>query len=103
MISVTGLAHMIMRIADKPLSIRHVSGPTGVRGRTSDNRLIARRLGWAPSQPLSAGLAATYRWIERQLQRNTLTVPATQTVGHLARGRSGRVSLPALASEAGSS
>jgi nucleoside-diphosphate-sugar epimerase len=70
MVTINGLAHMIMRIAEKNLSIRNVPGPTGVRGCNSDSRLIQQRLGWAPSQPLADGLAMTYRWIERQVLRN---------------------------------
>jgi GDP-D-mannose 3',5'-epimerase len=70
MVTINGLAQMIMRIANKELSIRRVQGPTGVRGRNSDNRLIKQRLGWAPSQKLEDGLTATYRWIEQQVHRN---------------------------------
>lgn len=67
MVSIGQLARMIMQIARKPLRIRHVAGPTGVRGRNSDNRLIREMLGWAPSRPLVAGLEATYDWISRRL------------------------------------
>jgi GDP-D-mannose 3',5'-epimerase len=67
LLSINGFAGMIMEIAGKTLSIRNVPGPLGVRGRRSDNRLIRARLGWAPSQPLRAGLAQTYRWIEAQV------------------------------------
>jgi GDP-D-mannose 3', 5'-epimerase len=70
MVTINGLARMIMRIAEKDLSVRNIPGPTGVRGRNSDNRLIRDRLGWAPSQALADGLAMTYRWIERQVLRN---------------------------------
>ena len=70
MVTIHGLARMIMRIAGKELSIRNVPGPTGVRGRNSDNRLFRSQLGWAPTQPLETGLAATYDWIERQVRRN---------------------------------
>ena len=71
MVTIDGLARMIMKAAEKQLAIRHVAGPTGVRGRNSDNRLIRDRLNWAPSQPLFDGLALTYRWIERQVLRNS--------------------------------
>jgi GDP-D-mannose 3', 5'-epimerase len=57
-----------MQIANKKLSIRHVAGPLGVRGRNSDNRLIREKLGWAPSQPLREGLKKTYEWIGRQVE-----------------------------------
>lgn len=76
MVSINELAQMIMQVARKTVSIRHIPGPTGVRGRSSDNRLIRQRLGWAPGQPLAAGLAATYPWIEAQVRRNELTVGA---------------------------
>jgi nucleoside-diphosphate-sugar epimerase len=67
MVTINELAESIMQIADKKVSIRHVPGPLGVRGRNSDNRLIREKLGWAPSQPLREGLKKTYEWIERQV------------------------------------
>lgn len=68
MVTINDLATLIMRIAEKDLSIKHVSGPLGVRGRNSDNRLINRALGWAPSMPLEEGLKKTYFWVEQQVQ-----------------------------------
>lgn len=70
MISINNLARMVMQIAGKPLRINNIPGPTGVRGRNSDNRLINAKLSWAPSQPLQAGITKTYRWIEQQVRRN---------------------------------
>jgi nucleoside-diphosphate-sugar epimerase len=67
MISINGLAKMAMEIAGKGLTLRHIEGPLGVRGRNSDNRLIERKLGWRPSQPLRVGVELTYSWIERQV------------------------------------
>jgi len=67
MVTVNQLAQMVMEIAGKRLSIRHVPGPLGVRGRNSDNRIIREKLAWAPSIPLRAGLEKTYAWIEAQL------------------------------------
>jgi GDP-D-mannose 3',5'-epimerase len=68
MITIDNLALMIGEIAGKNIKLHHVDGPLGVRGRNSDNRLLFQRLGWAPSRPLSEGLARTYKWIERQVQ-----------------------------------
>jgi len=68
MVTINELAELIMQIADKKLSIRHVPGPLGVRGRNSDNRLIREKLGWAPSQPLREGLKKTYEWIGSQVE-----------------------------------
>jgi GDP-D-mannose 3',5'-epimerase len=67
MVSINHLADLVMEIAGKRLKKRYVAGPTGVRGRTSDNRLVSERLGWRPSQPLKEGLEKTYYWIENQL------------------------------------
>ncbi len=67
MVTVNGLASMIMTIAGKHLSINHVPGPLGVRGRNSDNRLLRQQLGWEPRARLFDGLVPTYHWIEGQL------------------------------------
>ncbi len=68
MVTINQMAEMIMKIAGKALSIKHISGPLGVRGRNSDNHLIRKELGWAPSQSLSDGLSRTYPWIESRLK-----------------------------------
>jgi GDP-D-mannose 3',5'-epimerase len=70
MISINNLARMVMQVAGKPLRINNIPGPTGVRGRNSDNRLIHKKLEWGPSQPLQAGITDTYRWIAQQVHRN---------------------------------
>lgn len=66
MITINGLARLVMDIAGKDLRIRHIPGPLGVRGRNSDNQLISARLGWAPSRPLREGLEKTYEWVAQQ-------------------------------------
>jgi GDP-D-mannose 3',5'-epimerase len=70
MVSINQLADMIMDIAGKKLNIKHVSGPLGVRGRNSDNRLIEEKLGWKPSRPLREGLEKTYHWVQMMVERN---------------------------------
>jgi len=72
MITINDLAKTIMEIAQKPLKIRNIPGPTGVRGRRSDNRLIEQELAWQPTQLLRAGLAKTYPWIANQVAANQL-------------------------------
>ena len=68
MVTINGLAEIVMRLAGKNLRLRHIPGPLGVRGRNSDNGLIRRELGWAPSRPLAEGLAVTYAWIAEQVR-----------------------------------
>lgn len=74
MVTINQLAEMIMDIAHKPLSIRHIAGPLGVRGRNSDNKLIQAKLGWAPSEPLHKGLEKTYAWVCEQVAKH-MSVP----------------------------
>jgi GDP-D-mannose 3', 5'-epimerase len=79
MVTINELAAMVMDIAGKKLTIRHIPGPQGVRGRNSDNRLIKAKLAWKPKRPLHYGLERTYSWIEAQVrQRRTSALdPAT--------------------------
>ena len=67
MVSINELARIVMTIAEKELSIVHVEGPEGVRGRNSDNTKLREVLGWEPPIDLEQGLVDTYRWIEKQL------------------------------------
>jgi len=63
MISINGLAELVMEIADKKLTVKNIPGPTGVRGRNSDNTLMREKLSWCPTLPLKHGLEKTYSWI----------------------------------------
>lgn len=77
MVTISQLTEMIMDIAGKEMTVKHIPGPQGVRGRNSDNRLIYNKLGWKPTLPLRVGLEKTYRWIEeqvRKIKRNTSSV-----------------------------
>jgi GDP-D-mannose 3',5'-epimerase len=68
MVTINQLAEMAMSIAGKKLSMKHIPGPLGVRGRNSDNHLIRERLGWEPSRPLREGMEKTYKWIAAQVE-----------------------------------
>ena len=66
MVTINELAEIIMNVAGKPnMTIDHVDGPQGVRGRNSDNSKLREVLGWEPTIPLEEGLIPTYRWIEK--------------------------------------
>jgi GDP-D-mannose 3',5'-epimerase len=68
MVSINQLVKIVKNIAEKPnVKIKHIEGPVGVRGRTSDNRLIKEKLEWVPDYPLADGLKKTYKWIEEQI------------------------------------
>ncbi len=68
MVTINQMAEIIMQIAGKQLGVQHRPGPTGVRGRNSDNRVIRAELGWEPSMSLRDGLTKTYSWIESQVE-----------------------------------
>jgi len=69
MVSINDFAKMAIDISGKNLTIKNIPGPTGVRGRNSDNKLIKEKLGWAPSTPLRDGMEKTYAWISKQVEK----------------------------------
>ncbi len=69
MITINHLAEMVAGIAGKNITVRHISGPLGVRGRNSDNRLLKEKLGWAPSATLREGMVKTYSWIKGEFEK----------------------------------
>ena len=60
MVTINRLAGMAIDIAGKTLTVKHVEGPLGVRGRNSDNRLLREKLRREPVQPLLRGMEITY-------------------------------------------
>jgi GDP-D-mannose 3',5'-epimerase len=66
MISINDLAKMVIHFSEKPIEIRSIDGPTGVRGRNSDNTLIFEKLRWKPKYTLFEGMEKTYWWIKEQ-------------------------------------
>lgn len=69
MVSINELAKLAMFIGNKDLKIEHIDGPTGVRGRNSNNDLIRKVLNWEPKYSLAEGLSRTYHWIESQMKK----------------------------------
>lgn len=66
MISINDFTQLIIGISGKKLSVNHIEGPMGVRGRNSDNRLVNATIGWQPQISLYEGIERTYRWIEQE-------------------------------------
>jgi len=69
LISINGLAEMAMNIAGKKLAFKHIPGPLGVRGRSSENTFIQQVLGWRPSTRLIDGMKVTYQWIVDEVSK----------------------------------
>lgn len=67
MITINDYAKLIAEIASKNISLNHISGPQGVRGRSSHNDLIQQDLKWSPKFDLKSGTTILYNWIESQV------------------------------------
>lgn len=68
-VSINRLVEIVAGIAGKSVSVRHIPGPLGVRGRNSDNELIRNKLGWDYTLTLEQGIRPTYEWISNQLKK----------------------------------
>ena len=71
MVTINDLVSMVAAVAKKDISINHIEGPLGVRGRNSDNELIFTKLAWRPSLKLQEGIDLTYPWIVSQINSKT--------------------------------
>ena len=70
MVTIDELVNITTKISGKTLSKKHIPGPTGVRGRNSNNDLIRKELGWDYSLPLAEGIRKTYEWIQTQISNS---------------------------------
>jgi nucleoside-diphosphate-sugar epimerase len=43
--------------------------PKGVRGRSSNNDLVRKKIGWDFDTRLKSGLEITYKWIEKEITK----------------------------------
>src|SRR3990167_7595757 len=68
MVSIDDLALTIAEIAGKKITLKHIKGPQGVRGRVSDNKLIQEKLNWQPGISLRQGVVPTYKWVYDQVK-----------------------------------
>jgi nucleoside-diphosphate-sugar epimerase len=70
LVTINQLVNIVEQIAGVTLKRRYLlDAPLGVRGRNSDNTLLARTVGWVPSVRLELGLQNTYRWIYDQIAK----------------------------------
>jgi nucleoside-diphosphate-sugar epimerase len=69
MISINDMTQWVIDISGKMIEIKNILGPTGVRGRNSNNKLIKEKIDWEPTKPLYNGLISTYHWIKQELKK----------------------------------
>ncbi len=70
MVTINKLVEIVCSIEGKTVLVNHIDGPTGVRGRNSDNTLIREKLSWDYQLPLAKGIEKTYHWIKTQIDQN---------------------------------
>ena len=62
------MIEMIEEIADYKVNKNYLlDRPKGVRGRSSDNTHVTKKIGWKSEKTLREGLTQTYKWIEEQI------------------------------------
>jgi len=67
-VSINQLINIIEEIAGVKLKINYqLDKPIGVNGRSSDNTLIKKVLGWEYKYSLKKGISETYKWIEHTM------------------------------------
>jgi len=71
-ISINNLTEMVMSIAGRSLTLVHIDGPLGVRGRNSNNDLVREILNWSPKYSLEEGMVKTYAWVSSQVEKDKL-------------------------------
>ena len=67
-VSINEMIDKIEEIADFKIKRNYqLDKPKGVRGRSSDNSYVTKKLGWKSEHTLKEGLKKTYNWIEEQI------------------------------------
>jgi nucleoside-diphosphate-sugar epimerase len=67
--SINQLVDLVAQHAGIEVTRNHdLSAPQGVRGRSSDNTLVRRDLGWTPTTALRDGIGPTYDWVFAQVK-----------------------------------
>ena len=67
-VSINQMIEMIEEIADFKVNKNYqLDKPKGVRGRSSDNTYVTKKIGWKSDNTLKEGLTKTYKWIEEQI------------------------------------
>ena len=67
-VSINQMIEMIEEIGNYPVKKNYqLDKPKGVRGRSSNNEFVTKKIGWKSENSLKEGLTKTYKWIEQQI------------------------------------
>ena len=68
-VSINQMIKIIEEIAHYPVQKNYqLNKPKGVRGRSSDNTMVTKDIGWKPNFTLKEGLSKTFEWIEKKIK-----------------------------------
>ena len=71
-VSINQMIDIIQDIAKHKVNKNYqLDKPKGVRGRSSDNSYVTKKIGWKAENSLKEGLTKTYKWISQQLDSGT--------------------------------
>lgn len=82
-ISMNDMHNLICEFENKKVKVKHINGPEGVRGRSSNNELIYKVLNWKPSTPLKDGLNILYFWIKNQIERESINKNISDNINYM--------------------
>ena len=69
-VTINEMINIIEKIANYKTKKKYLKNkPKGVRGRSSDNKLIKKILNWEPNIKLDKGLKYTYNWIYSEITK----------------------------------
>ena len=79
-VSINQMIEMIEKISSHTVQKKYLlDKPKGVRGRSSDNTLIKKKIDWEPNITLYSGLEKTYKWIYDQIKSGENTSRYTRS------------------------
>ena len=71
-VSINQMINLIEDIAQYDVDKNYqLDKPLGVRGRSSDNSYVTKKIGWKPKSSLKDGLTKTHKWINNQINSGT--------------------------------
>ena len=71
-VSINQMIDLIEDIAQHKVDKNYqLDKPLGVRGRSSDNSYVTKKIGWKPKSSLKEGLTKTHKWINDQINSGT--------------------------------
>ena len=71
-VSINQMIDLIEDIAQHKVDKNYqLDKPLGVRGRSSDNSYVTKKIGWKPKSSLKEGLTKTHKWINDQINNGT--------------------------------